>query len=360
MNFKKFLAVSLTLITIFMLTANFIQAEPQKKDKKDQQKEERTPIYIPPEVKVLITQGINGRIARVDIPFNIIPNLFLPAKNNIYGVFYFKAKNGDLLFTPATPPPAKQTENTQAPSEIKTEFHVFAQFNKIDNNKTSVFKETYIPVELKWDASTFDPEAESLFSFSYPLPAGKYVLALAVASPDLKKIGINYHEFALPDAAVLYQEKRLETTPLFLVRKIEEMQAAETIVQLHQDYFTWSILKIYPDFVAKLKPGDTADILFYIYGANSDEQQKFSVEVNYEVKKGDEPNPVLRWASRTYETPFIEQPLPLVKTLIIKDDKGERQEQKPLEPGSYNLVIKITDKVSGLSTEQELAFEIVE
>jgi preprotein translocase subunit YajC len=360
MNLKKFLTLSLTLIMIFMLALNSIQAEPQKKDKKDQKKEEKTPIYIPPEVKVLIQQGINGRIARVDVPFTIIPNLFLPAKTNIYVIFYFRAKNTGLLFTPSAPQQANQSENAQTTSEIKTKFHVFAQFNKIENNKTSVFKETYIPVELKWDAASFDPEAESLFSFSYPLPPGKYLLALAVASPDLKKVGINYHEFALPDADVLYKEKRLETTPLFLVKKIEEMQAVENVVQLHQDFFTWSILKIYPDFVAKLKPGDTADILFFIYGARPDEQQKFSVEVNYEVTKGEEPNPVLRWASRTYETPFIEQPLPLVKTLLIKDEKGERQEQKPLEPGSYNLVIKITDKITGLHTEQKLPFEIVE
>jgi hypothetical protein len=362
MNFKKFLALSLAFVVIFILTLNFMQAEPQKKAKKDKQKEEQVPLYIPLEVKLLIQEGIDGRIARTDIPFDIIPNLFLPAKDNISTIFFFRAKNADLMFTPITPLPPEQTENAQAPSENRTEFNVFAQFNKIENNKTIVFKEAYIPVELKWEAgaSSFDPEAESLFSFTYPLPSGKYVLALALASPDLQKVGINYYDFALPDPDVLYKQKRIETTPLFLVKKIEETPAAETIVQLHQDFFVWSILKIYPDFTAKLEPGDTANILFFVYGARPDEQQKFSVEVNYEVKKGEDPDPVLRWESRTYETPFIQQPLPLLKTMIIKDDKGERQEQKPLDPGSYNLIIKITDKTTGASTEKKLPFEIVE
>lgn len=345
----------LTLIVVFALVSNFAQAEPQKKDKKDQKKEEKGPIYIPQEIKILIQQGLANREPRVDVPFTVVPNLFLPARENIHAIFYFKAKNADLLFTPLSPQPAAQAATTEG-TGTKTEFHVFVQFNRLEDSKVVPFKETYIPVKLEVE----NPEAESLFSFGYPLPAGKYLLALAIASPDLKKVGINYHEFSLPDANVLYKENKLETTPLFLVKKIEEMPAVETVVQLHPDYFTWSVLKIYPDFEAKLKPGDTADILFYIYGARPNEQQKFTIEVNYEVRKGQEPNPVLRWASSTYETPFIEQPLPLVKTLLVKDEKGERQEQRQLEPGSYNLVIKISDKVAGLSIEKSLPFEVVE
>ncbi|MGB9892923.1 MAG: hypothetical protein ACPLRA_00810, partial [Candidatus Saccharicenans sp.] len=319
-------------------------------------KETAAPIYIPQEIKVLIQKGIADRQPRLDIPFEFIPNLFLPASTNIHSIFYFKAKNSDLMFATPAPQPAKQPENPQTPAEVKTHFHVFVQFNKLDNNKTTVFKETYIPAEI----SITDPEAESLFSFGYPLPPGNYLLALALASPDLKKVGINYFEFSLPDSNAIYKENRLETTPLFLVKKIEEMPAVENVVQLHQDCFTWSVLKIYPDFEAKLKPGDTADILFFIYGARPNDQQKFSIEVNYEVKKGTEPNPVLRWATSTYDTPFIEQPLPLIKTLLTKDDKGEREETKPLEPGKYSLVVKIYDRNTGLKTEKSIPFEIAE
>ena len=37
---------------------------------------------------------------------------------------------------------------------------------------------------------------------------------------------------------------------------------------------------------------------------------------------------------------------------------GEKTEVKDLEPGKYTLVLKITDKVSGLTVEKKAPFEV--
>jgi hypothetical protein len=62
-----------------------------------------------------------------------------------------------------------------------------------------------------------------------------------------------------------------------------------------------------------------------------------------------------------YDSPFIEQPIPVPTTKKVKitDDKGERLEDRPLDPGSYELVLNITDKVSGLALEKRIPFELI-
>ena len=80
--------------------------------------------------------------------------------------------------------------------------------------------------------------------------------------------------------------------------------------------------------------------------------------MNYEVLKGEEK--AIRWTPETYNIPqpLVIQPLPLVKTVLVKSESGEKQVQKPLEPGKYTLSLAITDKVSGKSVTKTIDFEI--
>lgn len=98
------------------------------------------------------------------------------------------------------------------------------------------------------------------------------------------------------------------------------------------------------------------DIFFYIFGAQPSDQQKFDIEINYEVKKGEEY--AIRWTPQKYESPLISQPLPLKQTVQIKSGEEVRTEQRDLPPGLYTLVINISDKVSGKSLTTSVDFEM--
>ena len=88
------------------------------------------------------------------------------------------------------------------------------------------------------------------------------------------------------------------------------------------------------------------------------QQPKYDIEVNFEVQKEDG-SLAVKWQSQSYVNPLVDQTLPLKKTLSIKDEKGsERKEERNLEPGKYNLVLKILDKFSQLKLEKKVPFEV--
>ena len=66
----------------------------------------------------------------------------------------------------------------------------------------------------------------------------------------------------------------------------------------------------------------------------------------------------IKWAPAAFEAYLVNQALPLVQTLQIKDDKGERIEKRPLPAGKYFLLANVTDKVSGMKGQTKVGFEV--
>jgi len=364
MKFKKVI-IPLFLFG-FILSLVFAPAAIAKKDKKDQ---EQKVIIIPKEVKDVFQEGLSTKEARLDIPFTIKKHLYLPARENLHSIFLFTLKNEDLGFAPLEVPSEPQAQEKkeeeaqsvfeETPAKLRANAHVFLQFNKLEGDTPGeLIKEVYIPVNMEIDEATYIPDEEGLYSTAYPLPPGDYILSMGITSRNLDKIGAQYFSFTLPAAASFVEE--LETTPIFFCKNIERISAPETKVEIHKGFFTYSVLKIEPNMDNTFSPGDTLDILFFIFGTQPDDAGKFSIEINYEVLKGEEK--VIRYAPQGYESPIVSQPLPMKKTVIIKTTKGEetteRKEQRDLEPGSYTLSLNIKDNISGKSLEKLIDFEV--
>jgi len=368
MNAKKTAVAAIVTVLVFGLFADLLQAAPGKnKDKQAAKQEEK--VYIPPQVKAIMQEGMAARRGRQDIPFTIFKNYVFPAAQNLYPIFLFKAKNLDLGYVPAPPAPPTptvqafvqddpaQAGQAQAPAAapLQAKLNVFLQFLKIENGApTKTFREIYIPALFQADSATYDPDAEEWYSTGYPLPAGNYLLAMALASPDLKKVGVGYYEFSLPDAAAL--RNTLETTPIFFVKKMDQMQAPETRTSVHKGCFMYSVLQIVPNVESVVAPGEFVEMLYYIFGAKPNDQQKNDIEATYEVKQADKA--AIKWAVQNYDFALVSQPLPLKQTVLIKNDQGEKQETRDLPAGKYTLVISIKDKVGGSTVEKTLDFEV--
>jgi hypothetical protein len=370
MNAKRTVIAAIVTVLVFWLFADFSQgAQDKDKDKNKQAVKQEEKVYIPPQVKTLMQEGMATRQGRQDIPFTIFKNFVFPAAQNLHTVFLFKAKNSDLGYVPA--PPAPPTPEAQAPAQgdqaqagqaqapaaapLQAKVMVFLQFLQIENGApTKTIREIYIPALLQADSATYNPDAEEWYSTGYPLPAGNYLLAMALASPDLKKVGIGYYEFSLPDAATL--QNTLETTPIFFVKKMDQMQAPETRTAVHKGCFMYSVLQIVPNVESIVAPGESIEILYYIFGAKPNDQQKNDIEVTYEVKQADKA--AIKWAVQNYDFALVSQPLPLKQTVLIKNDQGEKQETRDLPAGKYTLVISIKDKIGGSTVAKTLDFEV--
>lgn len=327
------------------------------------QTEQRTTVTIPEQVKVVFKEGMQTREARSDIPFQITQRLYLPAQQNLHAIFFFNAKNADLGFAPPAAPAAAEetTQEEQQPTETKlvARNYVFLQFNKLETDVPGeLVKELYIPLNLEVDASSYDPGKEELYTTGYPLPPGNYLLSMAITSTDFLKIGTQYFEFSLPDP--LSYTDTLETTPIFFAKKLTQVAAPETVVEIHKGFFAYSILQIEPNLERVFSPDENLDIFFFIFGAQADAQSQSDIDVQYEVYKGEEL--IINFEPQKYTAPLVSQPLPMKRTVLIRTTKGtettERTERRDLEPGNYTLSINLKDNISGKTAKKTIDFTI--
>jgi hypothetical protein len=345
--------VPVLLIALALGLTSALSAAPQQKDKTKEQAKPQEKVFIPKEVKSVIQEGLAVRQGRQDIPVKISQSVYLPARENFHVVFFMNIKNSALGYAPATAVPAEPKPEKKGPQEapaqepaanLQASFNVFLQFNRFDETgETQVFREVYIPATMQVPAAGYEPEKEDLYSVGYPLPFGHYLLAAALTSLDLQKIGVSYHEFTIPDPAQF--TKTLDTSPIFFVKQMEQMEAPEQRTVFHKGAFTYSVLKIVPNLENVFNPGENLDIFFFIFGAQPNPSQQYEIEINFEVKQGEQTS--LKWAGQTYNSPLISQPLPMKQTVKIKKgDEPERTELRDLPAGTYSLVVNILDKVS--------------
>lgn len=362
MRTKKLIAPILIAGFAFSLLVMPSLAAPQTQEKQEKKdvKQPAAKVFIPKEVRDVLLQGLPTRQIRQDIPFTIFRSSFLPAQSAFYVFLYLKMKNADLGYAAAapqaaTPPAAAAVTPVAAPTTVKATFDVFLQFHKMENGQpTQILKELYVPTTQEQNAEGYDPAKEDWYTVGYPLPSGQYLVAMAVTTHDLKKIGTQYYEFSLPDVKAL---KELDTTPVFFLKDYKELPAAEQVAALHRNFLRYSILQISPNLENVVSPGDPLDLFFMILGAQPNEQNKYTIECQYSVKQGDKE--VIKFAVQNYETPFISQPVPLKQTLVTKDKDGkENQEMKDLAAGSYTFTIKLTDKISGRTGAKSVDFTV--
>lgn len=338
------------VLSVFLAVSLTVSLPAQKKAKSE------AGVFIPKEVKKVLESGLLTKQPRLNIPFAVTDHLFLPAGSSFHNILRLEIKNQDLGFAPAVREPEKTAEGQAAPAaELRAALNLFIQYREISGGLPGlVAKEIYVPCEMTAAAAGYDPEKTEFYFVGYPLPPGKYMAALALTTTDLKNIGAQYFEFSTPDPAVFVD--RLETTPVFTVKNIERMEAPENRTILHKDYFTYSILKIWPNIGNIIGFKDNLDIFYFVFGARPDVDQKYALETEMDVKKGEES--VLRFTPTVMESPLISLPLPLKRALITQSEAGETREEKDLEPGRYALDIKIVDKNSGNSVTKTVSFEI--
>jgi hypothetical protein len=327
--------------------------------------EEENVVYIPKQVKEILDEGMTSKQPLQDISIDLFKHIYLPARDSVHSVFFFKVKNSDLGFAPMAPAGEEQkkeeSEETEEPSpqaeqgKLRSKSHLFLLFKQLDNDTE---REVYVPIELQMDGTSYNPEEEAVCTTGYPLMPGNYMLGLAIASWDLKVIGTQYMEFSLPNPADF--KDKMDTTPIFFVNKLERMPQPEMKVEIHRDYFTYSVLQITPSLNNLFKLGQNLDIFFFIYGTQPKADGNYEIEATYQVMKDDEP--VIKFAGTKYNNPIVSQPLPLKKTVVVQKQEGEQttetKEVRDLEAGQYTLQIDLKCLVSGNTTTKAIDFTI--
>jgi hypothetical protein len=354
---KKLIVSTLLAGFILALTAapaSAAQAAQKDAPQKDKEKAQPVKVYIPKAVKEPMVAGLAAKQARLDIPFEVFKTLYLPAQQAFYNFFFLKMKNSDLGFAPAAAQVIDPAAAAAAP-KLKAAFNVFVAFYKVENDKpTTLVKEVYIPAAVEADQTGFDPAKEEWYTFGYPLMPGDYLISIAVVSQDLKKIGIQYVDVKLPNPKSFTAS--LDTTAIFFNKEYKQLPAPETKAEIHKGFFRYSVLEMTPNVDNVLSVGENLDMFFYIFGTQPKDGGKYEIEINFEVFQGDKT--AIKYATGNFESPLISLPLQLKQTLQIKKGEETRSETRDLPAGSYTLVLKIADKVSGLKCEKKVDFTV--
>jgi len=308
-------------------------------------------VQIAPQVAAVMDADLALRKNRADIPLNYLRTLYLPAQlNQVYPVFLFQMKNADLGFTA----PAG------TPDILKASHYAFVRVYRLVNGVApEIVKEHFIRFDLEEKLQGFQPEAMNYYSIAGAIyPAGNYLLALAVATPDYTKIATSFVEFSLPDFSQL--KDQLATTPIFSVSSLQMMPAAETLLAIHKNSFVYNTLLLSPVMNDEFKANGNLDLFYFILGAKPDSATNaLNLQITYKFKQdGKEIN---KLTPQTVNSPIISQPIAFTFTEITKNQKGVETERKEklLEPGDYVLEIEMLDNVSKAKGTQEFKFKIV-
>jgi hypothetical protein len=307
-------------------------------------------VYIAPQVAAIIDAGVQQRQNRSDIPLNYLRTLYLPAQQNqIYPIFLFQIKNADLNLAAAV----------ETPEILRAKFHVFTRLYKLENGVPgAIVRERYIPFNPEESKAGFQPESMNYYSLAGEIyPAGNYLLALAISTPDFTRISVHYSEFSLPDTTLL--QNKLDATPVFSVTGLQQMPVADTKIVIHKNSFVYNTLLLAPSISNEFKANESLDLFYFVLGAKTDSTNAFDLQITYRFKK--DGKELRKLGPAPVKNIIISQPIALSFAEITKDAKGVETERKEikLEPGDYTLEIEMLDSVSKAMGMKEFKFKIV-
>jgi hypothetical protein len=352
MKASRTIAGALAFLFVASVLALTVQAAPGPQRGKPAPKP-AAKATMPKEVAAVIQEGLATRQGRQDIPFSFYKTLILPAQEkNLYPVFFFKAKNGDLGYA----------ASASGSGQMETTLNAFFEFYQAD--AAGALKPKFggrSQAVLTTDGTGYSADKEDWYSFGLALPAGKYTLAFVLSTADMKKLSVAYSDITLPGPEI-YETALWPTDPV-IVTAMDQVDP-DPRPTVHRGCFTWGAAKVGINTPNEVGTGQNLEILFFVLGAASKDpaapRPVLDLEVTFEVQ-GEDGKAVIKWAPQTYELYLVNQPLPLFQTLQKMDEKGTvlSTEKKALPAGKYSLAVSVTDKVSGKKGETKMAFSVI-
>ena len=291
---------------------------------------------IPEKILKLLDGGLAKRKGRQDIFLFVAGHSALPGEQNeMFGAFNIKVKSGDL-------DPSKVGSG-----RLEAYLSVFARFHPLTAGAPeAAIRELRFPGYFYMGEDQFDPKREDLYCYGYSLPPGGYVMALAVATKDLKRIGVTYYEFVLPEAS---GTTGLDLTSVVIAKDIQSSPAMGPRPYLSLGSYKYPGREIHPNVDGTIGGGESLKIIFGVLGAKRTAQKKVSLEVSYEIRQEDKS--ILSFPKAAVTAPLVEASLPL-KT----KGSGKAAASVELPSGNYTLVIRILDKLSKKAAEKKVDF----
>jgi hypothetical protein len=275
MKTSRTIAAALALLFVVSVLAVTVQAAPGTQ--KQQEPKASGKSQMPKEIMAAMQEGLATRQGRQDFPFTFFRQLILPAaQDSLYPIVFFKAKNGDLGYAPSA----------AGTGAMETTINAFFGFYQAD--ATGALKPTKFggrsQAVLTADAAGYSADKEDWYTFGYALPAGTYTLAMALTTPDMKKLSVGYADITLPGPES--RTASLWPTDLVIVTAMDQVEPDQRPT-IHRGFFTWGAAKVVANAASEVGSGENLEILFFVLGASPKDPaapQGLDLEVTFEVQ----------------------------------------------------------------------------
>jgi GWxTD domain-containing protein len=216
--------------------------------------------------------------------------------------------------------------------------NISARLKQLSGKTAGTFQDVIATPRYGEENIAVGQQQKSAYQKNILLPPGRYKIDVVARDVTSGKTGLVTRSFVVPH----YEENKLATSTVVLAQRIEE--AGNRVVQ---PQFIIGKYKVIPNVSNTYRVGQPINVFLQVYDAAMDQTSlRPTVDVEYVlIKDGKEVKRVARTdADKIYDLSGSQ----LALGMVIPSDG--------LEPGTYTLQVRVTDRVAGktLTPETEL------
>jgi GWxTD domain-containing protein len=274
-------------------------------------------LHKPPEVKFKDLEAtVDSRITYNTLPMVVRSDYLRVTSSSVMTNISIQFQNSDLQF--------KASDGVQ-----KAVVNIYGRITSMSRRPINVFEDV-VTIESPTEMLESYIKKSSIYQKSVPLPPGRY--RLNVVAKDITAGTVNNYEVALD--VPFFEDEVLSSSSVILADLIEKVPSRS----VGAGQFVIGTSKVRPRISESFRRDEKLGIYLQLYNFSLDEEsKKFDGTITYEVKRLDTNTTVFTYEEKadsienaSASQVIIEKMLPL----------------NSLEPGTYELKLKVTDNVS--------------
>ena len=220
--------------------------------------------------------------------------------------------------------------------------NVHARIINVSGRRVGLFEDvvtsSYLPEQLEGGQ-----KAKSVYQKDLMLPPGTYKVDLVVRDVNSGRTDIKHQGFVVPK----YDEGNLSSSTLVLASRIEPLNG-----RLATGPFVRGQFKVIPNATAEYKQDQTLGVYMQVYNVAIDQATlRPSVDIEYIITQSGKDKELVKIKEdgKSGLSTLNSQQITLARLMPLKQ----------LQPGTYDIAVKVTDNVTGKTFTRKEAFTIL-
>jgi GWxTD domain-containing protein len=220
--------------------------------------------------------------------------------------------------------------------------NIHARITNVSGRRAGLFEHvvtsSYLPEQLE-----AGQKSKSVYNHDLILAPGTYKIDLVVRDVNSGRTDIKHQGFVVPR----YSESELSSSTLVLASRLEPLNG-----RLATGQFIRGQMKVIPNATAEYKADQTLGLYMQVYNVAIDQATlRPSVDIEYVITHSGKDKEVIKFKEdgKSGMSSLTGQQITLARLIPLKE----------LQPGSYDVAVKVTDNVAGKTFTRKEVFTVV-